>query len=212
MAELSGNIALASGPKSDEPGYVRQGDALNTLEEPVSETILRDLKRIGFKLKYVLIPQTPPHEKAKQLKDWDLWGPLLLCLMLAITLAASTSSTGTSQDTASMVFGIVFVVVWLGAAVVTVNSQLLGGNVSFFQSVCLLGYCIFPMNITALAVAFLWFLPGFLKILVVVAGFGWSTYSSIGFMTELVPEKRKALAEYPVVLFYLFLGWFILVI
>ena len=36
-------------------------------------------------------------------------------------------------------------VVWVGAVVVTVNAKLLGGNVSFFQNICLLGYCVAPM-------------------------------------------------------------------
>ena len=41
---------------------------------------------------------------------------------------------------ASLVFAAVFFIVWFGAGVVTLNAQLLGGNISFFQSVCVLGY------------------------------------------------------------------------
>jgi hypothetical protein len=66
----------------------------------------------------------------------------------------------------------IFVIVWLGAAVITINSQLLGGKMyfllslfwgliakffvifclyrSFFQSVCVLGYCVFPIVVAAL--------------------------------------------------------------
>ena len=29
-----------------------------------------------------------------------------------------------------------FVLFWVGSAVITINSKLLGGNISFFQSVC----------------------------------------------------------------------------
>jgi hypothetical protein len=29
--------------------------------------------------------------------------------------------------------------------VVTINAKLLGGNVSFFQNICLLGYCVAPL-------------------------------------------------------------------
>jgi uncharacterized membrane protein YhdT len=50
-----------------------------------------------------------------------------------------------------MVFAAVFVIVWFGAAAVTVNAQLLGGTISFFQSVCILGYCVFPLTLSALA-------------------------------------------------------------
>ena len=36
----------------------------------------------------------------------------------------------------------------------TVNVVLLGGNIGFFQSMCLLGYCLFPMDLAALISAF----------------------------------------------------------
>jgi hypothetical protein len=47
------------------------------------------------------------------------------------------------------VFSAVFLAVWAGAAIVTLNAQLLGGTISFFQSVCVLGYCVFPIAIAA---------------------------------------------------------------
>ena len=36
----------------------------------------------------------------------------------------------------------------------TVNVVLLGGNIGFFQSMCLLGYCLFPMDLAAMVAAF----------------------------------------------------------
>ena len=68
-----------------------------------------------------------------------------MCLMLSTTL--SLTAPGSS---ASLVFAAVFVIVWCGAAMVTVNAQLLGGSISFFQSVCILGYCVFPLTISAI--------------------------------------------------------------
>ena len=41
-----------------------------------------------------------------------------------------------------------------GAVVLTVNVVLLGGNIGFFQSMCLLGYCLFPMDVAAIVTAF----------------------------------------------------------
>ena len=161
-----------------------------------------------------MIPRLNDEEKSKELRDWDLWGPLILCLMLALTLSITgkTPAAAGEDDGATLVFGIVFVVVWIGSAVVTVNAQLLGGTVSFFHSVCLLGYCLFPLKVAAIIVAFIGNISIFLNLAIVLLGFGWSTFSSIGFMAGLVPSTRKALAEYPVLLFYLFLAWFILVI
>ena len=40
-----------------------------------------------------------------------------------------------------------------GAVVLTVNVVLLGGNIGFFQSMCLLGYCLFPMDVAAIITA-----------------------------------------------------------
>jgi len=93
---------------------------------------------------------------------------------------------------------------------------------SFFQSVCVLGYCVAPINIGALIVAILHnLLPFVVKLLLVLGCFGWSTFckykylfiiiASIGFMSSLVSEQKKVLAVYPVFLFYLFLAWFALV-
>lgn len=38
----------------------------------------------------------------------------------------------------------------MGAVVLTINTILLGGNIVFFQSLCLMGYCLFPMCIAAI--------------------------------------------------------------
>ena len=77
------------------------------------------------------------------------------------------------------------------------------------QSVCVLGYCIFPLNIASVICLvgghFFW------RILVVAVCFFWSTGASLGFMGELVPPNRKALAVYPLFLFYTAIGWLILI-
>ena len=36
----------------------------------------------------------------------------------------------------------------------TVNVVLLGGNIGFFQSMCLLGYCLFPLDVAAIVTTF----------------------------------------------------------
>ena len=48
---------------------------------------------------------------------------------------------------------------------------------SVFQSICVLGYCLFPLNVVAFINVFLsQVLPLFVKILFVGVGFAWSTY------------------------------------
>mmetsp|Transcript_151786 Transcript_151786/g.487036 ORF Transcript_151786/g.487036 Transcript_151786/m.487036 type:complete len:278 (-) Transcript_151786:243-1076(-) len=127
-------LAIASGPHHHH----------GTLDEPVMDTIMRDVRSIGEKLMYVLMPMRPG-DRGRRLKDWDLWGPLLLCLALGVILAVEAPN----QEQASYAFADVFVTVWVGSAVVTFNALLLHGKVSFFQTVCVLGYCIFPLVIAA---------------------------------------------------------------
>ena len=119
-----------------------------------------------------------------------------------------------AENQTALVFAAVFVVIWVGAAIVTLNAQLLGGTISFFQSVCVLGYCVFPMNVCVLLnfiIDSLIIRSFVIRALVVGVGFVWSTRASVVFMAQMVPPKRKALAVYPVLLFYIFIAWLILV-
>ena len=56
------------------------------------------------------------------LRDWDLWGPLVFCLLLALLLSLRMG------EQKSFVFSGVFAMVWVGEAVVTVQIKLLGGS------------------------------------------------------------------------------------
>jgi len=129
--------------------------APTTLDESISATIFRDLRAVGLKLKIVLLPGGFSREGIqsyeadtvlKELKEWDLWGPLLVCLLLSVLLST------TAGDQGSLMFSSVFVIVWFGSAVVTLNAVLLGGCISYFQSVSVLGYCLFPLSISAILV------------------------------------------------------------
>jgi len=179
----------------------------NTLDEPVTTTILRDVKKIGVKLWHVILPRG---KAQAALRDWDLWGPLFLCLALAIVLSAKTKEH-------ALVFALVFVIVWCGSGVITLNAQLLGGKLSFFQSMCVLGYCIAPLTLAALVcllinIAKTGLSPKiyyFIIVLITIGAFIWSTIASLGFLSGMVPPSRKLLAVYPVVLFYFVIGWLV---
>ena len=76
---------------------------------------------------------------------------------------------------------------------------------------CVLGYCVFPIDIAAIVAGLVnW--PVILKLAMAVAATGWATLASYGFITNLIQEDKKILALYPVLLFYLFLGWFIIIV
>jgi hypothetical protein len=154
-------------------------EVLNTLEEPVYQTILRELSSIGRKTSLVLIPR---HSNIVELRDWDLWGPLFFILVLALSLGVSATGEGES----GFVFSGVFVLVTIGSIIVTINCQLLGGTLSFFQSICILGYCIFPLDLCSLIFVFV---KNYIaRAILVTFGCIWSCVASIVFITGNVKE------------------------
>ena len=126
-------------PQDESFAIIAEEDTLigqGTLDEPVRETIMRDLRRIGFRIRHVLIP-TNDDRNESELRNWDLWGPLLLCLLLACTM-----SFGSSDEDSALVFTAVFMIVWCGAIVVTLNAALLGGKMYVFYIVACVLTCI----------------------------------------------------------------------
>ena len=47
-------------------------------------------------------------------------------------MLAAVLSIATNADDKTLLFEIVFCIVWIGGAVIAINGQLLGGNISFF--------------------------------------------------------------------------------
>lgn len=196
------NIPHRGSNKPGEPDF-------NTLDEPIRETILRDLKAVGVKFAHVLFPK----EKKALLKEWDLWGPLLLCTFMAMILQSEGSADNSNDGGPE--FAQVFVIVWVGSMVVTLNSKLLGGNISFFQSVCVLGYCLLPIAVALLICRVIllteqtYFLF-FLRFFVSMSGSCWATYASMIFLGDSQKPNRKVLAVYPICLFYFFISWLVI--
>lgn len=204
---ISEDIAV-EGDISVPMGSSRRDEELSTLDEPVKETVLRDLRAVGNKFVHVLYPK----RSSALLRDWDLWGPLLLCVTLALLLQGGAAG---AQEQGGPQFAEVFVIVWVGSFVITLNSKLLGGTISFFQSLCVLGYCIMPLTVALVVCRLVLVLSDstvsfVVRLLVVSASFGWSTFASTAFLADSQPPNRKALVVYPVFLFYFVIGWIIL--
>ena len=105
---------------------------------------------------------------------------------------------------------------------VTINTKLLGGKISFFQCVCVLGYCIFPI---VLGAAIMGLLKIFgvnifiLRLVIAIVCLIWAGLSkilidegSISFMNVIIDPKKNIIAIYPIFLFYLFIDWFLIFI
>ncbi|KAF4517345.1 hypothetical protein B566_EDAN011732 [Ephemera danica] len=177
---MEGEILVPNQSATPQEG----GLEFNTLDEPIKTTVMRDLKAVGVKFYSVLYPK----EKKSLLKECNDGGPE---------------------------FAEVFVIVWIGSMIVTLNSKLLGGNISFFQSLCVLGYCLLP-NATALILCKIILIAEpttllfIVRLVVTLVGFAWSTYASVIFLGDSQPVGRKALAVYPIFLFYAFISWLVI--
>ncbi|KAF6996074.1 hypothetical protein CFC21_012468 [Triticum aestivum] len=180
------------------------GSPANTLTEPVWDTVKRDLTRIVSNLKLVVFPNPYREDPGKALRDWDLWGPFFFIVFLGLTLSWSASVRK------SEVFAVAFAVLAAGAIILTLNVLLLGGQIIFFQSLSLLGYCLFPMDVGALIC--LLKDNDMLKIIVVAVTLAWSSWAAYPFMSTAVNPRRKALALYPVFLMYVSISFLIIAI
>ncbi|PSC71949.1 YIPF6-like protein [Micractinium conductrix] len=184
------------------PGGFGSGAAPNTLDEPIWATVKRDLLRIYKNLVMVVFPFKDRSQQSAALRNWDLWGPMIFVLGLAISLSIGAA-------TASKTFSLVFALVSVGAIVLTVNVVLLGGTIGFFQSLCLLGYCLFPMDVAAIVcVTVKLMLVRWIVVPIMVV---WSSWASIPFIGGAVPANRRALAIYPLCLLYTAIGWLALI-
>ncbi|CAK7337595.1 unnamed protein product [Dovyalis caffra] len=180
------------------------GSPPNTLTEPVWDTVKRDLSRIVSNLKLVVFPNPYREDPGKALRDWDLWGPFFFIVFLGLTLSWSASVKK------SEVFAVAFALLAAGAIILTLNVLLLGGHIIFFQSLSLLGYCLFPLDIGAL----ICMLKDnvIVKVIVVSVTLAWSSWAAYPFMSSAVNPRRKALALYPVFLMYVSVGFLIIAI
>ncbi|CAN6332929.1 unnamed protein product [Urochloa humidicola] len=178
--------------------------AANTLTEPVWDTVKRDLHRVVSNLKLVVFPNPFREDAGKALRDWDLWGPFFFIVSLGLILSWSATTEK------SQVFAVAFAVLAAGAIVLTLNVLLLGGHIIFFQSLSLLGYCLFPLDVGALICMLKDSV--ILKIVVVTVTLAWSSWAAYPFMSAAVNPRRKALALYPVFLMYISVGCLIIAV
>ena len=81
---------------------------------------------------------------------------------------------------------------------------------SFFQGICLLGYCMFPIDVVAIFLR-IFKISKVIKLILISIAIMWSSLGSIGFIASIFNNKdKKFLGIFPVFLFYNFIGWFVI--
>ena len=196
--EISENHFL----KNNDNNYSSNNNfSKESLDEAIITTIYRDLYSVYIKLILVINPLTSDEVKKKHIRQWDLWGPLLFTVFLACTLAIN------SNDKSQTVI-LIFLIFWAGSFLVFLNSNLLGVKISIFQIFCLLGYCLFPLNISSFIFCFIK-TNDILKLFFIGLTCFWSLFSVSRFLKNLANSEQRYLVLYPVILLYFFISWFI---
>lgn len=175
----------------------------DTLDEPVLTTLLRDIKAVGTRLRQVVWRRADESDSSYSIpgQQWDLWGPLVFCIMISTTLSMIAPN-----HQSSIVFSGLFSMIWLGQVVVTLNIKLLGGSISFFHALCVIGYSLFPLVIASILSAFVSY--RLIRLPVDTVLVIWAIYSATnGLRHSGVLPSRVFLASFPVGLLFVGLGW-----
>lgn len=106
--------------------------------------------------------------------------------------------------------------VFIGGVIVTFNIKILGGKISYFQSVSILGYCICPIFIALIVVQFLKFLQiqnSLVRLILIIVAAIWSILGNFdlieaarSFIGVNLPEHKKFVGLYPIIVFYFFIA------
>ena len=178
---------------------------LSDLDEPISTTIKRDLMSFLTKIRYVLFPFTK-EQKVKELRDWDLFGPLLISLALTIIMIFKGSLSNSNY-----IFAANFLLLIFGSFLITVNAKLVGVKFSVFFYISALGYSLAPFIIAALCNLLIGKIVTRIGIFFITAFCYLWAIKSVGVFFELtLKPTRKYLVMYPIFLYYLFFAWFII--
>ncbi|SCV04186.1 LAME_0H16446g1_1 [Lachancea meyersii CBS 8951] len=135
-----------------------------TLDEPITETLKRDLLQINSRLKEVVYPQFPLRWRSAGERnndpEWtlpddngisavqkdhcaDLWAPLLFTIAFSVALSRASDQ-----------FSRIFVLSWASLAILavhlTLGSSKDSGKLAFLTAVSTCGYCFFPQVINAI--------------------------------------------------------------
>ncbi|ODQ79481.1 hypothetical protein BABINDRAFT_161877 [Babjeviella inositovora NRRL Y-12698] len=212
----------------------RQFSGGNTLDEPILETLSRDLKAIGHHLYAVLWPASL--SKLAKAQQQNLVGyarnaginvpdalrgdieneaaPVAVKQLewdlwgpLVFSLAYSVILGVLSPKAlSSEVFSLTFSMIWLTLAVIAVNIQLLGGTISFLPALSATGYSIFPIVVGA--VVSILVKHAMVRLVVDAVLVSWAVYAAtVALKCSGVLSGRVILAIYPVGLIYVVLGW-----
>lgn len=141
-----------------------------------------------------------------EILEWDLWGPLVFSLVLSAALGLSASNGQTNS-----VFSGSFCFTWMSFLILGINTQLLGGNISFLSAISATGYSMFPLVLGEL-ISWLVVKNKFVRLIIMLVLNAWSIFAGVMSLrcSGVLPGK-VLLAVYPVGLMYSVISWLVII-
>ncbi|XP_053208914.1 protein YIPF6-like [Panonychus citri] len=226
------DIHLLEGEMISKDGFSSGIDqtSFDTLDEPVRVTLLRDLQSVASKMKYILFPISRTEIRKHFLRDWDLWGPLLLCTFMALFLHHYSHDDDDHMKKSGPQLSELFGLIWFGSYIVSINFKMLAVSPnprrrisntkticpSIFQLLCVFGYCLSPPCVGLLFLNIFKFIfdSDTLFIIKLAIGsticFAWPTLSCYKILSQFQDKDKITLAFYPIALFYFVVSWIII--
>ncbi|GMM29437.1 hypothetical protein DAMA08_021820 [Martiniozyma asiatica (nom. inval.)] len=197
----------------------------NTLDESVWTTLHRDASTIFDKTLSILWPlrlqrvfrelsqsddtiePDVSDDTIRKVRDWDLWGPLVINLAFSLIISYLQKANPDDGD----VFSSAFTLIWAAVSVLAVNVMLMTGGLGFLQSVSLLSYTFFPIVFGGgfcLLIKWKW-----LRLIVMAIVWAWGFLCSWLVLRIVAIEKhRVALMVAPVGLVWGIFAWYCVIV
>lgn len=180
----------------DSRGYGWLMDVEEDEEErkPLLEELDIDLTDIYYKIRCVVFPLPSLGFNRSVLKDSpDFWGPLFVILLFSLV----------------SLYGQFHVISWIltiwlaGSFLIFVLTRVLGAEVSYGQTLGVIGYSVIPLILSATILPLVSFIP-LLNLVVKIGGVVWASYSAGSLLVDQQLGNKKILLLYPTFLLYVY--------
>jgi hypothetical protein len=200
--DITGSVAVRQrhgrvGDYLESKGFgwlLETDDSSNSQEDlPLLEELDIDLKDIYYKIRCVLLPTLGGLQRDMIRDNPDFWGPLLIVLAYALI----------------SVYGQLKVVSWIltiwiiGSMIIFILTRVLGGEVTYSQTLGIIGYSLLPLLIGAPFVSLIGHNSWLAFIFKGVVVF-WASYSAGSLLAQEELSNKKPLILYPTFLLYVY--------
>ncbi|CBY09732.1 unnamed protein product [Oikopleura dioica] len=167
---------------------------------PLLEELDIDPSEIWYKIRCILLPvfiSKWGYQKHVLRDNPDFWGPLM-----SVTIFSAISVWGQSH-----VVGWIYTFWFSGSALIFGLGRVLGGDITYSQSLSIIGYSLLPLSTVCLTMMITGSCSGgfnFLGYVLWIFGIVWSSYSAASLLVADEFLDKKPLITYPIILLYIY--------